>query len=246
MTASRPTRSTPSSSALVEASPSRSPCEQRLFQRAPLLAQVAGAVGGDPVGQLRHRLGERSPRHRRHHLGAPPGPDERERPAPCATASASRSRGLAVERRHAATRPTSRPVDRGEPGRQQRRLPQGERHPAARRAVLGHGRDRQPGQPGRGRGRIADRRRGQDEDRRRCRTARRSGAAGGSPARRASRRRPGRRGTRRSPRTAAAAGTTTSRVPGQHAAVQHVRVGEHEAASAPVPTPARPTGVSPS
>ena len=62
-TASSPTRSTPSSSALVEARPSRSTVEQRLLQRSPFLAQVAGAVGGDPTGQMRHRLAERALRH---------------------------------------------------------------------------------------------------------------------------------------------------------------------------------------
>ena len=84
-----PVMSTPSSSALVVASPSSSTAAQRRFQGPPLLGQVAGPVGGHPLGEARRaRLGEQP-------LGVP-GPRVRRRagtarrPA-CATPSTTRS-----------------------------------------------------------------------------------------------------------------------------------------------------------
>ena len=50
-------RRCPSSSALVAASPSSSPGAQGALERAPLLGQVAAAVGRDPAGQRRVDLG---------------------------------------------------------------------------------------------------------------------------------------------------------------------------------------------
>ena len=50
--------SMPSSRALVAASPVSSPRAQRPLERAPLLGQVAAAVGRDPAGQRRVDLGE--------------------------------------------------------------------------------------------------------------------------------------------------------------------------------------------
>ena len=50
--------STPSSSALVVATPSSAPLGERRLQRAALLGEVAAAVGVHPVGQLRVDVGE--------------------------------------------------------------------------------------------------------------------------------------------------------------------------------------------
>ena len=103
--------------------------EQRLLQRAPLLPQVAAAVGGHPVPQLRGDLGEQRARADRGHDSAP----RRERTnasvrAPSTTRSASRSRGLGAARTGGPGAPFS-PTELG----QQRRLPQRE-GPACRAA----------------------------------------------------------------------------------------------------------------
>ena len=55
------------------------PSSQRALERAALLGQVAGAVGGDPAGQLPAPTSASARRAaQRHRLGAAPRPDERE------------------------------------------------------------------------------------------------------------------------------------------------------------------------
>ena len=69
----------PSSSAFVAAMPSSRPLDELELERAPFLGQVAGAVRGDPVGELGRDAGEPAPRVLRHDLGAAPAAGERER-----------------------------------------------------------------------------------------------------------------------------------------------------------------------
>ncbi len=128
------------------------------LQRAPLLGQVAAAVGGHP---RRPGSGSTSASSRcaaqRGHLRTAPGADERERPRPLEHQVGEHPGGLG------AGRPAHRgAVLAGELG-QQRRLPQRDRAPGARRAVLGHRRHVASGQPAGERGRLGHRGRGQHE-----------------------------------------------------------------------------------
>ena len=172
--------------------------EQPLLQLAPLLAQVAGPVGGHPVGQLRHR--PRSARRRACGRARPrPRAGTGRRPACGPRWRPRRPAGRRSPSAPSAGRPTVG-VRRPRSGAgQQRRLPQPERDARPRRGVLGDRGHRQSGEPGGRGGRVPGGGRGQHEDRRPAAAYRRAapGAAGGSPARRASRRRPGTRGTRR-------------------------------------------------
>ena len=104
-TASRPAMSMPSSRALVAATPSSCPRAQRRLQRAALLGQVAGAVRGDPVGQLRAPASARC----RRAVSAISSAPRRERTkasvrAPSTTRSASSRRRLGAGRRAAPAR----------------------------------------------------------------------------------------------------------------------------------------------
>ena len=72
--------------------------QQRPFQLAAFLAQVAGPVGGHPVAQPGHRLVERPPGVRGDHLGAPAGPYESERAYPLDHAVGEQVGGLPQRR----------------------------------------------------------------------------------------------------------------------------------------------------
>ena len=100
-TASRPAMSTPSSRALVVATPEEVTAGQRRLQRPPLLGEVAAAVGGHPLHQLGVDVGEeplraraRPPRRRggsaRTRACGPPRPPGRRACArpPCPRAAA--------------------------------------------------------------------------------------------------------------------------------------------------------------
>jgi hypothetical protein len=132
---------------------------QRRLQRPALLGQVAAAVRRDLPDQLRVDAGQHPLRAQRGQLGAPPGPHERQRPRPLQYQIGQHPGGLG------AGGPAHRgPVLPGEFG-QQRRLPERDRPPGPRGAVLGHRGDRPAGQPGRELGRIGHRRRGQHDRR---------------------------------------------------------------------------------
>ena len=157
--------SMPSSSALVAASPSSSPERRACLDRAPLLGEVAAAVGRDPAGQRRVDLGEQVGRGQRHLLDPAPGAHERQGAHVLGDQVGEQVGGLggggAADRRA---------VLAGV--RRERRLPQRQRHLAARRGVAGDRQHVEPGQPaGRELG-LGDGGRGQDE--------RRGGAVGGA------------------------------------------------------------------
>lgn len=137
--------------------------QQRPFQFAPVLAQVAGPVGGDPAAEAGHRLVQRPPGGARDHLSAAPGPDEGERTHPGGDGVAEQVGGFPQGR--AADGFGLADVDRVRRWRQQRRFPEGEGDPAARGRVLGHRVHRQPGQPLGGVARVTGGGRGQHEDR---------------------------------------------------------------------------------
>jgi hypothetical protein len=194
------------------------------LQLAPLLAQVATPVGGDPRAQPGDRLVERPPRHRGHGLGASPGADERQR-AHTIDYRVGEEVGTLAQRGSPHGRRVAAPFQGG----QQRRLPQRERHPAARRRVVRDGLDHQAGEPLGRRRRVTRRGGGQHEG---------GGApvAVGHPAEAAQH-----VGDVRAEDAAIGVALVYDdvaqapqeglprRVPGQDAVVQHVRVGQHEA-----------------
>ena len=180
------------------------PVAQRLLQRPPVLAQVTGPVGRDPLAVAgRSRLAQRPARAQGDGLGAAPGPGERQHRDRLGHQVGQQGGGLtggAAPHRRAGLAA----------GAGERRLPQAEGDRPARRGVLGHLLGPLPGQQERAAGGLADRGGGEQEDRSGARWAagpglaraggrrggRRSGAACAAPGPRASRTLPGRCGTR--------------------------------------------------
>ena len=131
---------------------------QVVLERTPLLGQVAAAVGVDPGGQRGLDLVEQVGRALRHLLHTAPRPHEGER-----------AHALDHEVREQVGRLGGRGAAYGSAllsgVRGQRRLPQPHRDLAARRVVVGDGRDVEPGQPAGGHLRLGHRGRRQDEGR---------------------------------------------------------------------------------
>ena len=137
--------------------PDEFPRPQRLLQRAPLLRQVPGAVGGDPGRQVGRDLGEGALGAERDGLGAAPRPYEGQRLEVLDDEVGEQVGGLGGGgAAHGGV------VFAAQLG--QRRLPERERRRAARRGVVGDLRDGQAGEPGGGRARVGGGRRGEDED----------------------------------------------------------------------------------
>ena len=118
------------------------------LELAAVLGQVSGAVGGDPVDQVRGGGGEQSARGDRGRFGAVPGPHERERAGSFHDEIGEQARGFAAG--GAAHGCTVFPGDVGE----QRWFPQGDGARTGRGAVLGHLPAGRTDQPGRGRTRL--------------------------------------------------------------------------------------------
>ena len=221
-----------------------SPARSAVLQRPPLLRQVAGPVGGDPVGQVGGAgLGQAAPGGQRDRLGAAPGPDERQRGHAVDDQVGQQPGGLGGGGCAAPARPPRRarwsaaaPTARRSAG------PRGA--PSAVTATASRPVSSRAQSAG-----LADRGRGEDEDRVACApgwVVRGPGAAGAARARRASRTRRGRCGTRPRSRTAAAGRSRSSgraAAAASGAACPGWSAGSWRATG---PRPARPTGVSPS
>ncbi len=129
---------------------------QRGLEVPALLWQVARTVSGDPAGLVGDSgVGEFRPGRGRGCFDAAARPDERERRDPVPYQVGKHVGSFA-----------DRVAAQGSSGRQ-RRLPHRERERRARRRVVGDRLDGQPGQQPRALGRVADRRRGKHENRRR-------------------------------------------------------------------------------
>jgi hypothetical protein len=207
--------------------------DQALLQLAALLGQVAGPVGADPAGQAAVDLGDPAAGEGCDQLGRLARAGEAQGPHP----------GL---------------HGRGQPGRrlgvgaaaqagglvQQRRLPEGEGDRAARRAVLGDRLDRLADQPAGQLGRVAEGGRGEHE-------GRAGPVAGGQPAQAAQD-----RGHMGAEHPAQGVGLVHDHVgepaqerrpalvAGEDAAVEHVRVGQHQVGAAPDHRPVGGRGVA--
>ena len=132
--------SMPSSRALVAASPVSSPERERPLDGAPLLGQVAAAVGRHLAGQRRVDVGEQVGRGQRDLLGPAPRPDEGEGPHPLDDQVGQQVGGLG-RRRATHGRAVLARVGR------ERRLPERDGDLAARRRVVDDGQHVEAGQP---------------------------------------------------------------------------------------------------
>ncbi len=132
------------------------PGAQVRLQRPAFLREVATAVGGHPPRERRVDLGQEPGSGHGHLLGAAAGPDERQRPHVLGHQVGEQVGGLG--RGGAADRCAVLAGPGGEG-----RLPQRQRHLAARRGVPGDRQDVQTSQPAGGGRRFGHRRRGEDE-----------------------------------------------------------------------------------
>ena len=196
--------------------------DQPLLQLAPLLGQVAGPVGADPSGQAAVDLGHPVAGEAGHQLGRLARAGEAQGPHPGLDGGGQPGGRLGV----GAAPQAGRLV-------QQRRLPEGEGDRAARGAVLGDRLDRQADQPGGQLGRVAEGGRGEHEGR--------AGPVAGGQAAQAAQD----RGHVGAEHAAQGVGLVDDHVgepaeegrpalvAGEDAAVEHVRVGQHQVGAAP-------------
>ena len=207
--------------------------DQALLQLAPLLGQVAGPVGADPAGQAAVDLGDPAAGEGGHQLGRLARAGEAQGPHPGLDGRGQPGGRLGVG---AAPQPGGLV--------QQRRLPEGEGDRAARGAVLGDRLDRQADQPGGQLGRVAEGGRGEHEGR--------AGPVAGGQAAQAAQD----RGHVRAEHPAQGVGLVHDHVgepaeeggpalvAGEDAAVEHVRVGQHQVGAAPDHRPVGGRGVA--